>query len=89
MGQTKQLQEIGVSVGCERCNHSGYQGRAGIYELISMDEMIKTLIHDNAGEQELTAHARTSSPSLRDDGFRLLTSGHTTLEEILRVTQQD
>ena len=81
--------EIFVFVGCAECSYSGYQGRAGIYELVSMDETMKRLIHDNAGEQELTSYARSFSLGLRDDGLRLLKSGQTTLEEMLRVTQQD
>lgn len=81
--------EVYVAVGCPACSQSGYQGRAGIYELIPMDDAMKRLIHDNAGEQTLTTHARTSSLSLRHDGLRLLKSGQTTLEEIVRVTQQD
>ena len=88
-GQTKLAATMAVAVGCPECGQSGYQGRAGIYELISMDDTMKSLVHDNAGEQVLLSHARTFSDSLRDDGVRLLSSGATTLEEILRVTQQD
>ena len=83
-------QDVYYSVGCGDCGQTGYQGRAGIYELIPMDETMKKLIHDNAGEHELTHHARSSSLlSLRHDGLRLLKSGQTTWEEIVRVTQQD
>ncbi len=78
-----------TAVGCESCGGSGYQGRKGIYELVVMDETLKSLVHDNAGEQELTLHARTNGHSLRDDGLRLLREGVTTIEEVLRVTRED
>ncbi|MBF0296605.1 MAG: type II secretion system ATPase GspE [Magnetococcales bacterium] len=78
-----------VAVGCDACLGSGYAGRAGIYELVAMDDTLKRMIHDNAGERELTAHARAFSASLRDDGLRLLQSGRTTMAEIVRVTRED
>ena len=76
-------------VGCAACNHTGYQGRAGIYELISMDETLRRLVHDNAGEAALMSHARLTSPGLREDGLRLLQSDLTTMEEIVRVTHEE
>jgi len=67
----------------------GYRGRTGIYEFISIDEKMRTLIHDGAGEQALEAHARTQGPSIREDGIAKVLAGTTTLEEVLRVTQSD
>jgi general secretion pathway protein E len=68
---------------------TGYRGRTGIYELVIVDETMRTLIHDGAGEQDLERHARQSTPSIRDDGRRRILSGVTTLEEVLRVTRED
>jgi general secretion pathway protein E len=68
---------------------AGYKGRTGIYELAVVDEAMRTLIHDGAGEQELERHARKATPSIRDDGRRRILSGITTLEEVLRVTRED
>ena len=45
--------------GCEHCNQLGYRGRQGIYEVVPVDETMKTLIHDKVGEQELETHARS------------------------------
>lgn len=73
--------------GCDKCNQLGYRGRQGIYEIIELDESIKTLIHDRAGEQELEAHARTMGPSIRQDGIRKVLAGSTTIEELLRVAK--
>ncbi len=67
----------------------GFQGRTGIYELICIDDMMRTMIHDGVSEQELEKYARTLSPSIRDDGRRRVLNGTTTLEEVLRVTRED
>ena len=75
--------------GCEKCNQSGYIGRTGIYELIDVDDALKTLIHDGSGEHELEQHVRQSSPSIRADGIRRILAGETSLEEVLRVTRED
>jgi len=72
--------------GCEHCNRSGYQGRTGIYELVIIDDKLRNLIHDGAGEHVLEQHARLSTPSIREDGRRKILEGVTTIEEVLRVT---
>jgi general secretion pathway protein E len=68
---------------------AGYKGRTGIYELVLIDDAMRTLIHDGAPESELERHARLATPSIRDDGRRKVLSGETTLEEVLRVTRED
>ncbi len=75
--------------GCEACSNSGYRGRSGIYEFISVDDAMRTLIHDGASEQGLEVHARRSSPSINDDGRVKVLDGTTTIEEMLRVTRED
>ncbi len=67
----------------------GYRGRTGIYELVPIDDEMRALIHDGAGEQDLERHARTLSTSIRDDGIRKVLEGITTLEEVLRVARGD
>jgi general secretion pathway protein E len=67
----------------------GYRGRSGIYELIVVDDTMRTMIHDGASEQEVERHARLATPSIRDDGRARVLRGETTLEEILRVTRED
>jgi general secretion pathway protein E len=67
----------------------GYQGRTGIYELVKVDNTMRTMIHDGAGEHELERYARTLTPSIREDGMQKILAGVTTLEEVLRVTQSD
>ena len=67
----------------------GYRGRTGIYELIVVDDTLRTMIHDGAGEQELERYARKFTPSIRDDGLARVLKGETTIEEVLRVTRED
>ena len=68
---------------------NGYRGRTGIYELIAVDDHMRTMIHDGSSEQELERYARSSSPGIRDDGRKKVMLGETTLEEVLRVTRED
>ncbi|MNF16175.1 Type II secretion system protein E [compost metagenome] len=53
------------------------------------DDHMRSLIHSVASEQEMIRHARQSSPSIRDDGRRKVLEGITTVEEVLRVTQEE
>jgi len=69
--------------------NAGYRGRTGIYELVAVDDTMRTMIHDGAGEHELERHARTLGPSIRDDGRAKVLRGETSLEELLRVTRED
>ncbi len=68
---------------------TGFKGRTGIYELVPVDDTMRTMIHDGASEHDLEKHARSLSPSIRDDGRSKVLGGATTLEEVLRVTQED
>jgi general secretion pathway protein E len=68
---------------------SGYRGRSGVYELIGIDDQMRTMIHDGSAEHELERYARTLTPSIRDDGRARVLKGETTFEEILRVTGED
>ena len=69
--------------------NTGYRGRTGIYELIVVDDAMRTMIHDGASEQELERRARLSTPSIRDDGLGKVLHGVSTIEEVLRVTRED
>ena len=68
---------------------NGYRGRMGIYELVLVDDHLRTMIHDGAAEHDLERHARTLTPSIRDDGRAKILRGDTTVEEVLRVTRED
>lgn len=75
-------------VGCDHCGHTGYSGRTGVYELFSVDDDARALIHNEAAESEIRASAiRKGMKSMREDGQRWVDQGKTTLEELLRVTK--
>jgi len=75
-------------VGCKRCNNSGYRGRRGIYEIVPIDADIRRMIHDQVAEDIMVKQARLSGRSILDDGKEKVLEGITTVEEILRVTQE-
>ena len=68
---------------------NGFRGRTGIYELVIVDDQMRTMIHDEAAEHELEKYARNMTPSIRDDGLERVLRGETTVEEVLRVTRED
>jgi len=76
------------AAGCETCQHSGYHGRTGIYELIEVDSQLRSMIHDKASEHAIEAHVRQHARGLHQDGLRLVKAGITTLDEVLRVTRE-
>jgi len=67
----------------------GFKGRTGIHEFVAVDDTLRTMIHDGAGEHELERYARTLTPSIRDDGRNKILQGITTIEEVLRVTREE
>ena len=75
-------------VGCDKCRSLGYTGRTGIFELIPINDTLREMIHERAGEHELEAEARRLSPGIHQDGRRRVLNGDTSLEELLRVTQE-
>jgi general secretion pathway protein E len=74
--------------GCEACNHLGYRGRTGIYEIIEVTDEMRNMIHEGASENQLEHYARTKTSGIRQDGVRRVLNGDTSLEEVMRVTQE-
>src|SRR5580658_10299990 len=73
--------------GCANCNN-GYRGRKGIYELMEMDEDVRRLVKQNADATQIAATARRAGmKTLKEDGLEKVEQGMTTMEEVLRVTQ--
>ena len=77
--------------GCEMCRNTGYQGRLATVEVMTMSENLKQLaLREGVGSQELKHLARREGmTTLRENALSLMTSGLTTLEEVLRVTAPD
>ena len=69
--------------------NAGYKGRTGVYELVLVDDTMRRLIHDGASEVELAKHARSKTPSILDDGWRMVLAGITSADEVLRVTRDE
>jgi len=80
--------QLPVPNGCDYCSHTGFTGRTAIYEIVPIDEPMRRLIHGNAAEYELEDYARKDYGSIRDDGLRKVLAGKTTMEEVLRVTNE-
>ena len=75
--------------GCEFCNNTGYKFRVGIFELMEMNDEIRTLIMANSDSGKIMEVARRNGmKSLREDGWLKIAAGVTTPEEVLRVTQE-
>lgn len=75
-------------VGCPACNHTGYVGRTGIYELMVVDDEMRALIHNGASELDIRRTAeRHGMRSMRQDGARWVEAGVTSPEEVLRATR--
>jgi type II secretion system protein E len=76
--------------GCEACRKTGYRGRTGIYELFPITEEVRSLILRRAPTGQIRRHAvEHGMVALREDGWAKARAGLTTVEEVLRVTQED
>ena len=76
--------------GFDKCGHSGYKGRKGIFEIFKVDDTIQRLIFDHAPATLLRERAREMGMrTLREDGMLKVASGMTSLAEVLRVTMGD
>jgi len=77
------------SVGCDQCNHTGYRGRIGIYEVMRITDKLRRLISAKAGEDQLREAAVSGGMiTLGEDGLAKVRSGVTTPEELLRVVTE-
>jgi general secretion pathway protein E len=76
--------------GCAQCKRTGYKGRTGIHELLVVDDEIRGLVMKNADAAAIRRAATARGmTTLRQDGADKVTQGLTTVEEVLRVTQED
>ena len=84
------LGEVHEAVGCGECRHSGYRGRAGVYEIMVLNQALKMLITPGADVQALRQAAIAQGMcSLRMAGLHKVETGLTTMAEVLRVTPGD
>lgn len=77
------------SVGCKKCNSQGYTGRIGIFEVIQMTDNLAKIILENPVEQEIFKEARQQGMiTMAEDGILKVLKGITSLQEIMRVTEE-
>jgi general secretion pathway protein E len=73
--------------GCEACRDTGYHGRAGCFELLTVDSEVRRLVTAHATAAQINEAARAAGmQSLRDDGLAKVAAGQTTLDEVMRVS---
>ena len=78
------------AVGCDACRQTGYRGRIGIYELLIVDDDVRALVMQRADAGAIKrAAVKGGMRSLRLDGALKCLEGETSVEEVLRVTQED
>jgi general secretion pathway protein E/type IV pilus assembly protein PilB len=76
--------------GCRACRNVGYLGRIGLFELLVTTEEVRQLAHERAGTWAMKkAAAKAGMKTLRQDGWRKVLAGRTTVEEVVRVTKGD
>ena len=75
--------------GCLSCSNSGYSGRAGVFEMITIDPVLKRMVHDENSEHDMEAHAFRNAQSLFQNGVQHVLNGVTTAEEVLRVCRPE
>lgn len=76
--------------GCPHCMSTGYSGRLGIYELLVMDDVVRTLAQKSSDSMAIKrAAVNQGMRTLRDDGARKVVAGMTSIAEVMRVTQED
>ncbi len=97
----EELREIGIKpperaitlyrgVGCAACSHTGYRGRIGIFELMTIDDEIRGLVSQNVDSKTIKAAAtRKGMGTLRADGARKVLAGITSVSEVIRATEEE
>jgi len=76
--------------GCGKCGDKGYRGRKGVFEIFEVNQEIEEMIYNNVSIVELRNKAREMGMrSMRNDGFRKVLAGITTLDEVLMVTTEE
>lgn len=76
-------------VGCDACRGTGYDGRIGIYELMTIDQPLRQLIHDDADENALAEAAFAKHATLFQAGIARVSAGETSLSEVIRVSRKE
>jgi type II secretory ATPase GspE/PulE/Tfp pilus assembly ATPase PilB-like protein len=82
--------ELMKAKGCSECGFTGYKGRTGIFEFLRVTDEVRALILGKKDSQVIKEFARRKGMrTLREDGWLRVKEGRTTLQELMRVTQEE
>lgn len=85
----EQETEVYEPAGCELCNHTGYFGRIGVFEIMEVNDEIRKLIAESGTSEELEAAAqRSGMRTLRENGIQYVLQGITSVEEMLKASYE-
>ena len=79
--------QVSRGAGCKKCNQSGYHGRLGFFELVTITPALRRGISESRPAAELAAMTDDSFTTMRDDGLQKASQGLTTVKEVMRATQ--
>ncbi len=79
--------EVYKSVGCDKCDRTGYKGRLSIGEFVSIDEKISELIHNSASENEISDYVYANNKKIYENGLQVVANGDSSLSELMRVIE--
>ncbi len=89
LGDMKIVEEVYHANGCEKCGGEGYRGRIGIFEIISMTEDVQNVVAESPSSIRIKEAARKDGfMTMMEDGVSKVAMGLTTVEEVLRATQE-
>lgn len=89
IGIQETIDRIFYGKGCEKCRHTGYIGRTGIFEFLPVDEGMRNLVLTKASIDKIRQYAiKKGMRTLRQDGWHKIKSGITTPDEVIRITQE-
>lgn len=84
------IKTIRRGAGCSRCNHTGYNGRIAVHEIVAIDNQIRRMIINHSPVEEISAYAREHQHmrTLKESGLILVKEGKTTPEELLKISYE-
>lgn len=75
--------------GCDHCNHLGFIGRTGLYEIVVVDDKLRQFIHDDVRENKMNNYAFKTRNTLQLHGRHMALAGETSLAEVMRVCRDE
>ena len=84
------VKKVRRGAGCAHCNHTGYNGRVAVHEIVAIDNEIRRMITNHSSVEEITAYAKEHQHmrTLKESGLNLVKEGLTTPEELLKISYQ-